>query len=186
MHGGAPRVKLCVMEAAIPPVTALHGPRAPADGRIRRDVPLHSSVHRLWIWQALFGAAAIAGPAALVGLAKGWPLLLAAAGALMVALPAAAAAHGRRYARTFRCWLMTDGLLVSRGVWWRSEKFVPLARIQHTDVGQGPIARHYGIATLKVFTAGTVAGEVDVEGLGREDAIALRDQLLGRDGSDAV
>lgn len=152
---------------------------------MRKEVPLHPNIQRVWFWEAVLLAMVLAVPAALIGLIKTW-LLVAAAGLVAVVLPVAAVVHGRAYVRLFRCRLLDDGLLVARGVWWRSETFVPLTRIQHTDVGEGPIARHYGIATLKVFTAGTVAGEVDVEGLAREDAIALRDQLLGRDGTDAL
>lgn len=170
-------------ETVSPEVQALW--MAPPDERMRRSVDLHPSVHRLWFWQSVIFALVLAVPGALIGLVKSG-LVVAAAALVAVGVPALEVLYARAYARRFRCWLLHDGLLVARGVWWRSETFVPLARIQHTDVGQGPVARHYGIATLKVFTAGTVAGEVEVGGLGREDAVRLRDELLGREGSDAV
>ncbi len=122
----------------------------------------------------------------LAGLVSGkW--LLALAAALVAGLLLLLSRHYyRRYATQFRCELTEDGLLVARGVWWRSEHFTPRSRIQHTEVKQGPIARHYEMATLKVYTAGTHLGELEVEGLAHADALSLRDHLLGRDGRDAV
>ena len=89
-------------------------------------------------------------------------------------------AYGRRYVATFRCVLDDTGLYVERGVWWRSQTFVPRARVQHTDVDQGPLARRFGLATLKVFTAGSAHGEIDIEDLRHSDALRLRDDLLER------
>ena len=63
---------------------------------------------------------------------------------------------------------------------------MPRARIQHTDVDEGPIARRFGIATMKVFTAGSEVSELEIDGLSRADALALRDRLLGRTGADGV
>jgi len=58
--------------------------------------------------------------------------------------------------------------------------------VQHTDVSQGPLGRHFGVATLKVFTAASHAGVISVEGLDRTDAVTVRDRLLGRGDPDAV
>ena len=82
--------------------------------------------------------------------------------------------------------LDADGLEIRRGVIWRGIVNVPRTRVQHTDVSQGPIERSYGLSTLVVHTAGTEHAMVALPGLSREDAIALRDQLLPRDGRDAV
>lgn len=72
------------------------------------------------------------------------------------------------------------GLTIQEGVWWRSQTSLPRVRIQHSDVSQGPLQRRYGIATLKLYTAGSRYTKVELEGLRPEDALALRDQLLGR------
>jgi membrane protein YdbS with pleckstrin-like domain len=79
-----------------------------------------------------------------------------------------------------------DGLEIRRGVVWRSIINVPRTRVQHTDVAQGPIERSHGLSTLVIHTAGTDHAQVALPGLSRERAIALRDQLLPRDGRDAV
>jgi uncharacterized protein len=134
----------------------------------------------LWFWQGAITAAALALPMALVSWQRGsWPLGVAAL-LLSVLLPLSLTLHGRAYARRFRCALMADGVLICRGVWWRSETFVPMARIQHTDLAQGPLARRFALATLKVFTAGADTGKIAVSDLAYHDALELRDRLLGR------
>ena len=161
------------------------GPAPPqvGDGEL---FALHPRAPALWLVQAVAGIVAFsvpaAGAAALSGL---WPL------AALVPLVAAtvvlvSGVYGRAYVRHFRCRLLADGLLIERGVWWRSETFVPRARIQHTDVEEGPLQRKLGMATLEVYTAGTHASRLAVHGLSRDAALRLRDRLLGRGGHDAV
>jgi len=72
------------------------------------------------------------------------------------------------------------GLTIQQGVWWRVQIALPRVRIQHSDVSQGPLQRRYGLATLKLYTAGSRFTKVELEGLRHEDAIALRDTLLSR------
>jgi membrane protein YdbS with pleckstrin-like domain len=151
-----------------------------------REFTLHPRTPDLWRWQALAGVLLLALPGVAIGMFRGKPLL-----ALLVALLALLAvrllwAWLRAWVARFRCRLLDDGLWIARGVFWRSETFVPRARVQHTDVNQGPLARRFGIATLKVFTAGTHHAEIDVAGLAHADALHLRDELLGRGGDDAV
>ena len=148
--------------------------------------PLHPRVQALWFWQSVIGVAVVTLPGVLAGLLSGrWPLAVVAV-LVGLALLLLSRHYYRRFAAQFRCELSDDGLLVARGVWWRSEHYTPRSRIQHTEVKQGPIARHFQMATLKVYTAGAHLGELEVEGLAHVDALSLRDSLLGRDGRDAV
>jgi len=71
-----------------------------------------------------------------------------------------------------------DGLELRRGAWWRTETRIPLSRIQHTDVRQGPVQRRHGLGTVAVYTAGTQFNAIELEGLAHEDALALRDRLI--------
>ena len=70
------------------------------------------------------------------------------------------------------------GLEIHKGVLWRHRRVVPLARVQHADVGQGPIQRMYELATLTVHTAGTQSSSVDLSGLHHQVALHLRDRLV--------
>lgn len=92
-----------------------------------------------------------------------------------------------RLAHARTAWRLTAELLeIRRGVWWRSVVTVPLSRVQHTDVNQGPLQRRFGLATLVVHTAGTQYATVSLEGLGKEVADSVRDEMLLRRGDDAV
>jgi uncharacterized protein len=173
-----------VESAALAEVSTIEA--APLSVQTTRELRPHPQLLSVWIW----GTVVFVGPAVLAAFivsifADQWliGLLGAVAGAGVMAF---VTIYGRAWLARFRCRLLADGLWVDRGVWWRSETFVPRARVQHTDVQQGPIARRYGIASLKVFTAGAGHGEIEIDGLYHTDAVWLRDELLGRHGQDGV
>lgn len=88
-----------------------------------------------------------------------------------------------RYVR----WRLDDtGLEIHRGVFWRHILSVPLARLQHADLAQGPLQRQWGLAKLIVYTAGTQHASVELEGLAYETAVGLRDHLLRQLGTRDV
>lgn len=81
-----------------------------------------------------------------------------------------------------------DELLIKRGVLFRSVTAIPIERIQHVDVRQGPIEQWFGLAKVHVYTASGLGSDGVVPGLLRDDAEALRDKLVagaGR-GDDGV
>lgn len=71
-------------------------------------------------------------------------------------------------------------LHVARGWLWRAHTIVPVARVQHIDVTQGPIERSNGVATLSLHTAGAENSLVLLPGLTRERAEAIRDAIRTR------
>jgi membrane protein YdbS with pleckstrin-like domain len=79
-------------------------------------------------------------------------------------------------------------LEIRRGIFWRREITIPRARVQHTDVRQGPLQRQYGVAKLVIHTAGTEAASIELNGLSLPIAKWLRDALIGelKGKSDAV
>jgi len=49
----------------------------------------------------------------------------------------------------------TEGeITVERGVWWKHKSTVPYNRVTNIDVVQGPISRRFGLAKIRVQTAG--------------------------------
>ncbi len=70
------------------------------------------------------------------------------------------------------------GLEIRQGILWRQHITVPLSRVQHTDVAQGPIQRRFGLGKLVVYTAGTLHSSVEVNGLDFTVACQLRDTLV--------
>lgn len=85
----------------------------------------------------------------------------------------------QRY-RYLRYGLDEFGLVLQTGVWWRKQITLPRVRIQHSDVSQGPLQRRYGVATLKLYTAGSRYTKIELEGVCHAEALALRDSLVTR------
>ena len=160
------------------------GPWQP-DGRFRQLDPGFIPTEALgsWFFTAFCAAALIMG----VGLAAtlDWltPSLLGIVGGgglvgiailvwLTVKLPRWQYDH-IRYA------VSDTGIEIHHGIFWRMIINVPRTRVQHTDVTQGPVARRFGIATLHIYTAGTENNHVTLTGLSYDDALRVRNYLVG-------
>lgn len=83
-------------------------------------------------------------------------------------------------------WLSNEGLYIQSGVLWRKKTLIPQNRVQHSDVGQGPLQRKYKLAKLTVHTAGTRDASVDLNGVSHEVALQLRAELVEEGHADAV
>ncbi len=82
-----------------------------------------------------------------------------------------------------KSWRLDEtGLEIRRGVFWKNQISIPLARLQHADLVQGPLQRRYGLARLTIHTAGTENASVELAGLAMETATWLRDQLIRQRG----
>lgn len=90
------------------------------------------------------------------------------------------------YYRHLRYGVDATGILIQRGVLWRSYIALPRVRIQHTDVSQGPLQRRFGVGTLKLYTAGSRHTMIELTGLAHNDALALRDALLAESSASGV
>ncbi|MCY2960065.1 MAG: PH domain-containing protein [Planctomycetota bacterium] len=82
--------------------------------------------------------------------------------------------------------ILPDRIESWNGLVFRRAVSVPISRVQYTDVKQGPIQRHHGIATLAVHTAGTMSSDIEFPGLPPALANEIRDWLVSQTGSDAV
>jgi len=78
-----------------------------------------------------------------------------------------------------------DGLRIRRGVFWRKVIWIPITRVQHTDVSQGPMQRKYGMGTLTIHTAGTAGASISLAGLEHGIASRLSDHLRPARTNDA-
>ena len=68
-------------------------------------------------------------------------------------------------------------LRVARGWLFRVDTIVPFVRVQHIDVGQGPIERWFGLSHLVVHTSGTHNSTVTLPGLHSDLAAAMRETI---------
>ena len=85
--------------------------------------------------------------------------------------------------RRYRAWgyaIDREDLRIASGVWTRSETLLPLSRVQHLDVSQGPLERAFGVCRLVLHTAGTMYSRVVLPGLARSTAEAMRDEIRAR------
>jgi membrane protein YdbS with pleckstrin-like domain len=108
-----------------------------------------------------------------------WPLLLAVACMVVWRYPPARYRH-----LSYR--IDDAGITIRDGVFWRTRSVLPRIRIQHTDVFQGPLQRRYGVATLKLYTAGSRFTRIELPGLEHAVAVALGDRLQRQASDDAV
>jgi putative membrane protein len=81
--------------------------------------------------------------------------------------------------RNLECYLTSRALIVRSGVFNKSEKTIPLTRIQDLSMTQGPLMRAIGIHNLKIETAGqsTQGGAGEAALLAVVDAPAFRDRV---------
>ncbi|MEQ1564756.1 MAG: PH domain-containing protein [Myxococcota bacterium] len=78
--------------------------------------------------------------------------------------------------------LRADALIVSSGVWWRERTAIPLGRVQHVDVRQGPLERWMSLSRVHVYTASGGWADGVVPAMRTPDAEGLRDELVARAG----
>lgn len=159
---------------------------------IELDQPVAPRAIAAWRWATAFAftpavaaasilvisATAARSPAA-IALWIAWALLLGAIVGMVWKYPPA------RY-RHLRYRIDDAGITIRDGVFWRTWSALPRTRIQHTDVSQGPLERRYGVAALKLYTAGSRFTRITLPGLEHATALALRDQLQRHANDDAV
>jgi hypothetical protein len=82
--------------------------------------------------------------------------------------------------RRYRSWgyrLDSEELLLRHGLWTHIETLVPLRRVQHLDVAQGPLERGFRVTRLVLHTAGTINSQIVLPGLSRRTAETIRDEI---------
>lgn len=99
-----------------------------------------------------------------------------------------------RYFKNLECKLTTRSLYFKKGVWFVTEKTVPLDKIQDLTFKEGPILRYLGISRIMIETAGNSAqGLSDMSLIGiagarefREMVLDQRDEITDKNSSAAA
>ena len=94
--------------------------------------------------------------------------------ALLALLVLGRAIIGWRFSR-FR--VTAQGIELEKGLLHKEKLLLPQARVQHVTVSQGPLQKQFGLATLKVFTAGGLQAEAALSDIDDELAQLLCQQL---------
>ncbi len=102
----------------------------------------------------------------------------------IVALPVWAVAGwwwSSRYWEELECELGERTLSIGYGIWFRTEKSIPLEQIQDVSVRHGPLLNWLGLTKLKIETAGHGSSEQAAGNLvGIVEPVAFRDRVLER------
>ena len=65
-------------------------------------------------------------------------------------------------------------IVFKKGVIWQQVTILPLARVQHMEIHQGPIERKLSLASIKLFSAGGVSADLKISGLTHDDCKNMR------------
>lgn len=131
------------------------------------------------IWAAL-GIVATAAAVTSLSLA-GAPVLIIVAIVLVIFAFVAAAIAAERAAFGHRGVLLREhDVSARRGLISRTVATAPFVRVQHVVVTRGALDRIFGLAQLKVFTAGAGFADLTVSGLDPQRADQLREAVLSR------
>jgi membrane protein YdbS with pleckstrin-like domain len=84
------------------------------------------------------------------------------------------------YARLLRFAVREHDVIVRSGIFFRKETVQPISRVQHVERVQGPLDKRYGLAKLKLFSAGTGGVSFAIPGLAEERALRLQSFILER------
>lgn len=66
-------------------------------------------------------------------------------------------------------------LIVQSGIFWRKQTIQPIMRIQHVEITRGPLDKRFGLANLRLFSAGTGHLTFEIPGL----AVDLAERIKG-------
>lgn len=158
---------------------------APGDWALQRQDPRIVGCERLAGWVATATVALIAGAGLGVWawLFEPAPAVFARVGGGVGALLVICSWHWQRWpAISYRhTWYRVTDLAIEirKGAVWKSVVTIPRGRIQHTDVSQGPLERRWGLGTLVIHTAGDQFSAITLDGLAHDEALRIRDRLVG-------
>lgn len=74
--------------------------------------------------------------------------------------------------------LRQHDIIHRHGYWWRSQITVPYARVQHVEIAQGPIAKQFGLSTIRIFTAGGSSSDLNISGVELQEAHRIKSFIV--------
>ena len=87
-----------------------------------------------------------------------------------------------RRAKTAGFALREHDIAFRRGVFFRKVIILPYGRVQHAHLSSGPLQRRFGLASLKLYTAGASGIDLQIDGLTAQQAATLREHVTARTG----
>lgn len=71
-----------------------------------------------------------------------------------------------------------DDLAYAKGIFWKTERYVNRARVQHVDITAGPISRMLGLVEVSIHVGTGATSAISISGLPPETAEELKRSLL--------
>lgn len=85
------------------------------------------------------------------------------------------------YSHKFRGYALREhDLIYKTGIFWHKRTILPFNRIQHLESHRGPLERKFGLATLRLYSAGGHGADLTIFGLESERASNIRQLLLDK------
>ena len=69
-------------------------------------------------------------------------------------------------------------VILQSGVFWKKEVTQPLKRIQHVELTRGPIDKRFGLANVRLFSAGTARSTFKIPGVEFQIAAQIKQYVL--------
>ncbi len=128
-------------------------------------------------------------PQAVGGMAA-YGAVIAEAGIVRVLMFALAGAGVAAFIAFLHWWRFRYGvgpseIVIESGILNRQRRLIPIDRVQDIAIEQGPIARIFGTAKVRIETGGSASDEGELDSIGLADAQAMRDAIRGRGAQDA-
>lgn len=80
--------------------------------------------------------------------------------------------------------LRQHDIIHQHGYWWQSQTTIPFTRVQHVEIAQGPIAKQFGLSTIRVFTAGGSSSDLNISGIELEEAHRIKSYIVRKAEAD--
>lgn len=106
-------------------------------------------------------------------------------GSALILVPVAAllgAAYGVAYYLRFSYELTGDTLSIQSGVFARTDRSIPLGRVQNVDIRESFLQRAFGVAVVRVETAGGGETEAVLDSVSKAEAERLQRDIRARKG----
>lgn len=69
-------------------------------------------------------------------------------------------------------------LILQSGIFWRKQTIQPITRIQHVEITRGPLDKRFGLANLRLYSAGTGHLTFEIPGLPEDLAERIKGFIL--------
>lgn len=76
--------------------------------------------------------------------------------------------------------LRSHDVIYRTGLLWRKVIVIPFSRIQHGELSEGLLDRPFGLAKIRLYTAGGSSSDLSIPALEKERAEKLRDYIMKR------